>query len=450
MVAPVRVSIPYAPRDAFMPFHNRTKRWSVLVCHRRAGKTVAAINDLVKRSILCPDRVPLFGYVAPYRAQAKSVAWGYLKHYARPIAKNINESDLIVTLRNNAEVRLFGADNADALRGLGFNGILMDEYGDFKPSVWGSVIRPTLADKQGWAVFMGTPKGKNQFWDVYDKALTGEERDDWFTLHLPASKSGILSPEELRSIRAGNTTEDQYQQEYECSFEAAILGAYYGIEMRELADANRISAVPYDPSLPTYTAWDLGYRDDTAIWFYQVVRREIHFIDFHAISGADISDLAKTVLSKPYHYGQHFLPHDARAKTLSSGGKSIIEQLADHLGLANLSIVPNLSVQDGIQAARMMLPDCWFDAIKCKDGIEALRQYEREYDEDKKAFSQKPRHNWTSHPADAFRMAAISWREESQQRKVYPERALVVGPTNQATLEDMWAAAKRQQRYERF
>lgn len=450
MPAPVKVSIPYAPRDVFLPFHNRTKRWSVLVCHRRAGKTVAAINDLVKSAVLCKDRVPLFGYVAPYRQQAKSVAWGYLKYYSQPIQKTVNESDLIVTLRNGAEIRLFGADNADALRGLGFNGILMDEYGDFRPSVWGSVIRPTLADKQGWAVFMGTPKGKNQFWDVYDKALTGDDRDDWYTLHLPASKSGILSLDELRSIRAGNTTEDQYQQEYECSFEAAILGAYYGVEMRELADAGQICGVAYDPSLPTYTAWDLGYRDDTAIWFYQVVRNEIHVIDFYSVSGASIAELANTVLKRPYHYGQHFLPHDARAKTLSSGGKSIIEQLAAHLGLSTLSIVPNLEVQDGIQAVRQMLPMCWFDSIRCKDGLEALRQYEREYDEDKKAFREKPKHNWTSHPADAFRMAAISWREEQPQKKVFPERALIVGPSNQATLEDMWAAHERIARDDRF
>lgn len=448
MLKPRRVELPYSPRKAFMPFHNRTQRWACLVCHRRAGKTVAAINDLIKGAVIDKSRTPLLGYVAPYRAQAKSIAWEYLKWYGRPLIKKINESDLIVTTLNNAEIRLFGADNADALRGLGFNGIFMDEYGDFKPSVWGSVIRPALADKRGWAVFAGTPKGKNQFWDVYDSALTDPE---WFTMRLTASQSGILSEEELRSIKADpNTKPDQYLQEYECSFEAAILGAFYGTEIRELEEAGRITTVSYDPSLPTYTAWDLGYRDDTAIWWYQVVRGEIHVIDFYAVSGAAPDDLIKVISSKPYHYSKHFLPHDAKAKTLSSGGKSLIEQMGAGLGLSNLAIVPNLSVQDGIQAVRAMLPSCWFDAVKCKDGIEALRQYEREYDEDKKAFRQTPKHNWTSHPADAFRMAAISWREEQPQRKVFPDRILIAGPTNEATLDDMWAAAKRYKRSDRI
>jgi hypothetical protein len=359
----------------------------------------------------------------------------------------VNESDLILTTVTNAEVRLFGADNADALRGLGFNGIFMDEYGDFKPSVWGNVIRPALADKQGWAVFAGTPKGKNQFWEIWANA---QHNPDWFTMRLTASQSGILAAEELAAIKAdGNTTEDQYLQEYECSFEAAIFGAYYGTEIRALEEGRRIGPVPYDPSLPTYTAWDLGYRDDTAIWWFQVVRGEIHFIDFYAVSGASVPDLCKLVIAKPYHYGKHFLPHDAKAKTLASN-RSIIEQMGDALGLSNLTIVPDIGVQDGIQAARVMLPRCWFDVVKCKDGIEALRQYEREYDEDKKAFKQIPRHNWCSHPADAFRMAAVSWKEEQPAARTFPERALVAGPTNEATMNDMWEAAKRVKREARI
>ncbi len=445
---PKAVKIDYWPREPFWPFHERTQRWACLVCHRRAGKTVAAINDLLRAAVLCKSRNPLFAYVAPYRAQAKSVAWGYLKEYAKPITKNVNESDLIVTLRTGAEIRIFGADNPDALRGLGFDGVFLDEYGDFKPSVWGSVVRPALADKQGWAVFAGTPKGKNQFWKVWDQARSSPE--DWFAFMLKASDSGILAQTELNDARK-TSSEDQYLQEYECSFEAAILGAYYGTEIRELEEQGRIGSVPYDPSLPTYTAWDLGHRDDTAVWWYQVVRGEIHIIDFYSESGADPDIMAKLVMEKPYHYGQHILPHDARAKTFSSGGRSTIEMLAESMGgISMFSIAPNLSVQDGIQASRMMLKRCWFDAIKCKEGIEALRQYEREYDEDKKAFRQTPKHNWCSHPADAFRMAAVSWQEEQPQARVFPDRPLIVGPGNEATLNDMWAAHKRQKRSARI
>jgi phage terminase large subunit len=175
------------------------------------------------------------------------------------------------------------------------------------------------------------------------------------------------------------------------------------------------------------TAWDLGYKDDTAVWFYQVVKGEIHVIDYYAVSGASIEDIVKVIKDKPYKYGKHQLPHDARAKTLASGGKSIIEQLATHLGINNLGIVPNLSIQDGIQAVRMMLPRVWFHMEHCRDGIEALRQYQREYDEDKKTFRQSPRHDWTSHPADAFRMLAIAWREEPKMARPDPDKQLVCG-----------------------
>jgi hypothetical protein len=254
-----------------------------------------------------------------------------------------------------------------------------------------------------------------------------------------------LPQSELDAVKS-QITPDQYMQEYECSFEAAILGAFYGVEMREAADQGRISAVPYDPALPTYTAWDLGFRDDTAIWWYQVARNEIHVIDYYAVSGASIEDIAKVVTEKPYHYGKHYLPHDARAKTLAAQGKSVIEQLAEFLGLANIAVVPDLGVQDGIQAVRMTLPKCWFDELKCSEGIEALRQYEREFDEDKKAFRAAPKHNWCSHPADAFRMLAVAWRGETPTKILASERPLIVGKGNTATLNDMWASAKPKRR----
>lgn len=419
-----------------MPFHNRSQRWACLVAHRRAGKTVAAINDIVRAALMCKSFNPLFAYIAPYRSQAKSVVWDYLKHFAEPIIKTSNESELTVELVTGAKIRLFGADNADAMRGLGFDGVYMDEYGDFKPSVWGNVIRPTLSDKQGWAVFGGTPKGKNQFWHIYETAK--KNPDEWFHLVLKASESGLLPKTELLAA-AAQISDDQFLQEYECSFEAAILGAYYGVELRTLEDTGHICRVDYEPHLPVHTAWDLGYRDDTAIWWYQVIRGEIHIIDFYAISGANIAEIAKIVTEKPYKYGKHNLPHDARAKTLAAAGKSVIEQLAEFLGINNMTIVPDLSVQDGIQAVRQCLPICWFDKDRTYDGLEALKQYQREYDEDKKAFRQTPRHDWTSHPADAFRMLAIAWRIEPKVKPPDVVKPLMVGPDNTVSLNDMWA-----------
>ena len=423
-----------------MPFHERTQRWACLVAHRRAGKTVAAVNDIIRSAMFARSSNPLYGYCAPYRSQAKSVAWDYFKFYAAPVTRDVNESELTVELVNGAKIRLFGADNADAMRGLGFDGIYMDEYGDFKPSVFGNVIRPALSDKQGWAVFGGTPKGKNQFWEIYETAT--RIPSEWFLLRLPATSSGILPATELAAARA-QLAEDQYLQEYECSFEAAILGAFFGKEMREAEQQGRICQVPYDPNLPVYSSWDLGYRDDTAIWFYQIGRGEIRVIDFHAVSGADIYDIAETVTQKPYRYAKHYLPHDARAKSLQTG-KSIIEQLATHLDVAKLAVVPDIGVQSGIQAVRMVLPKVWFDAEKCREGIEALRQYQREYDEDKKAYRQSPRHDWTSHPSDAFRMLAVSYAEQADKTPTLEPKPLIVGPENTVTLNDMWAVHDRQ------
>ena len=429
-------TIPYKPRAAFKPFHNRTERWACLVAHRRAGKTVAAINDIIRAALMCKSEQPLFAYIAPFRSQAKSVAWDYLKRFARPILATSNEAELTVELITGAKIRLFGADNADAMRGLGFDGVFLDEYGDFRPSVWGNVIRPTLSDKQGWAVFAGTPKGKNQFWDIFETAK--RTPGEWFHLVLRASESGLLPDTELKAA-AAQISQDQFEQEYQCSFEAAIIGAFYGEDLRKITEAGQVRRVDYDPHIPTHTAWDLGYRDDTAIWWYQVVRNEIHIIDYFAISGANIEEIAKIVLQKPYIYGKHYLPHDARAKTLAAAGKSVIEQLAEFLGINNMAIVPDLSVQDGIQAVRQMLPMCWFDADRTHDGLEALRQYQREYDEDKKAFRQTPRHDWTSHPADAFRMLAIAWRLEPKVKQPDMVKPLIVGPENTVTLNDMWA-----------
>ena len=434
-----RIILPYRPRKAFMPFHERTQRWACLVAHRRAGKTVAAVNDIIRAAAMYHGPNGLFGYVAPYQNQARRIAWDYFKYYAQPVIQDANEQMMSLTLLNGAKISLFGADNADAMRGLGFSGLYLDEYGDFKPSVFGNVLRPALSDKQGWCVFAGTPKGKNQFWDIYETAQ--RIPDEWFLLRLPASTSGLLPSSELGAAKA-QLSEDQYLQEYECSFEAAILGAFYGTEMRRAQDEGRITQVPYDPSLPVYTAWDLGYRDDSAIWYFQVARNEIRCIDFYAVSGADIHDIAEVVLSKPYRYAKHYLPHDARAKSLQTG-RSIIEQLAGALEAKNLTVVPDIGLQSGIQAVRLTLPRVWFDAEKCREGIEALRQYQREYDEDKRSYRVSPRHDWTSHPSDAFRMLAVSWREISDKPPALEPKPLMVGPENTVTLNDMWAVHDR-------
>ena len=410
-----RVEIPYAPRKQFLPFHLRKERWAVAVAHRRCGKTVACVNDLIIRALTEGKDDGLYAYICPYLSQAKSVAWLYLLKFSEVVRVKENASELWVQLINGARIRLFGADNAQALRGMFVDGIVLDEYADMKPRVWGEVIRPLLADRQGWATFIGTPKGKNSFWDVYNFAQTD---DNWHVTTLKASQTKLLPDTELTDARS-MMSEDQYLQEFECSFEAAILGAYYGKEMREADEQGRITKVPYDREHKVYTAWDLGYTDDTSIVFFQILRNEVRVIDHYAGSGLAMDDYLSLVIGKGYNYGKHYLPHDAKAKTLASGGKSIQEMAQKSLGTGNVRIVPDLSLQDGIQAVRALFPKLWFDQVKCTEHqlLESLRQYQREWDDDKKRYRDRPRHDWTSHGADSVRYMAIAWREEAAKQE---------------------------------
>ena len=433
-----RIVIPYKPRDAFQPLHDSKKRWAVVVAHRRAGKTVACINQLIKEAITSKQLNFRGAYIAPFYKQSKSVAWDYVKHYTRVIdGISVNESELRIDFKNGARIQLFGADNADSLRGLYFDSIICDEYGDWKSTVFQYVVRPALADRQGKAIIIGTPKGRNQFWEVYDRA---SRSDEWLALKITVDDSGILPESEIKSLK-NELSEDAWRQEMECDFDAALPGAIWGRELYQAEQDGRVTGVEYDRYVPVHTAWDLGYSDDTSIIFYQVVLGEVHVIDYYGASGKSIDHYAAHVLSKPYTYGTHYLPHDARAKTLASGGKSVIEMLAEHLSLKKMAITPSLSMQDGIQAVRQMMPRVWFDRERCHDCIEALKQYQREWDDDKKMFRDKPRHDWTSHAADAFRYTAINWREEAKPEDLEdkPIVGLHVGET-EVTLNDLWTS----------
>ena len=431
------VKLKYRPRSVFEDFHQRKERWAVIVAHRRAGKTCACINDLVVRASLERKKDARYAYLAPYHSQAKTIAWDYLLRYSAPLLKRSNQSELWVELINGAKIRLFGADNPDNLRGLYLDGVILDEYADMKPSVWGAVLRPLLADRMGWAVFIGTPKGHNAFYDIYSEA---QKSPSWYVKTLRADQTALLPESELEDARQ-SMTPDQYEQEFLCSFEASILGAYFGNEMRQLTDLQRITTVDYDSMFPCHTAWDLGYNDSTAIWWFQVVYGEIRVLDYHQSDGKNIPFYTGLLAQKEeefgYKYGTHYLPHDARAKTLASGGKSIIEQISAKIDIKHLKIVPNLSLQDGIQSARLALIRCWFDN-KCEEGIECLRQYQREYDEDKKVFRDRPRHDWTSHGSDAFRYLSIVWKDEdSPILKDTRPKGLHVGQTD-VSLDELW------------
>lgn len=402
MAGTQRVVIPYAPRKAFLPFHERKQRWAVMVAHRRAGKTVACVNDLIKAALSEGKPDARYAYIAPQYNQAKDVAWMYVKRFCGVIpGAEFNESELRADLPNGARIRLYGADNPDRLRGIYLDGVVLDEYADMRPSVWGEIVRPLLTDRQGWATFIGTPKGRNAFWAVWDQA---QDNERWFRLMLRASETGILPADELSEARAQMTAE-QYEQEFECSFEAAIQGAYYANELKAAEDEGRICSVPVERTALVHVAWDLGIGDATALVFAQVVGREWRIVDYYEASGVGLDHYVQVLNSRGYTYGDQILPHDVGVRELGTG-RSRLEVL-DSLGVRNVRVLPASPVDDGINAVRMTLPKCWIDKVRCRDLLEALKQYRTEYDDKRKAFKPRPLHDWTSHAADAFRYLCV-------------------------------------------
>jgi phage terminase large subunit len=409
------IDLGYVPRAHFVPVHKRTKRWAAILAHRRAGKTVACINDLVDWALRCDKPDGRFAYVAPTYGQAKDVAWTYLKAATGPIpGAEQRESDLMVNLPNGARVRLYGADNYDRMRGIYLDGVIMDEIADIDPRAWLEVIRPALSDRSGWAVFIGTPKGRNRFYEMWKQARANT--DDWFTLELKASQTGIIPEDELSSARA-TMNPSQYAQEYEVSFEAAVVGAYYGQELERADEEQRITKVPHDRMADVITAWDLGHSDATAIWFAQIVGREIHLIDYYEKTGEALDHYVKVIKSKPYVYSEHLLPHDVEAHELGTG-KTRMEVL-QQLGIQPTTVKRH-TVDDGINAVRLALSRCWFDKEACERGIDCLRLYRAERDEKLGVFKMKPVHDWASDGADAFRYL-IMGMDDQPGKKVYPQ-----------------------------
>jgi len=429
-----RVVIPYTPRDLFRPYHRRQQRWACLVVHRRGGKTVACVNDLIRRAVELDKVDGRLAYIGPQLNQSKDVVWTYLKRFAGPLIVEKNESDLWVEVPNAgghiSRIRVYGADNPDRLRGGYFDAALLDEYADIAPSVYGEIVRPMLADRQGGATFIGTLKGRNHLWKLYEQHL-----DDpaWFTMIARASETGILPEAELEDMR-GDMTLEEYAQEMECNPDAAIRGAYWGKELAAAETAGRMCAVEVAPG-PVQTAWDLGIGDSTAIWWWQAHGGEIRTLDFYESHGQGIEHYAAIVASKPWEKGYDWVPHDAKVRELGTGRTRVETMIAKGL---RPRLVPNHRIEDGINAARLTIPRMWFNTPETRDGVEGLKQYRADYDDKLRVFKNAPRHDWTSHRADAFRYLCMAWRELAPAPVVEPGRRIIVGALNEARLEDMW------------
>lgn len=398
-VEPAKVEIPYNPRKHFRGLHLSPKRWKFVVAHRRAGKSVAEINEMIKRALQNTRTYPppRYGYVGPSFAQTKDLIWGYLKHYTAGIpGVKVSEGDLTVTLPNGASIALYGGASAyERMRGLYFDGIVLDEFPLLNPSVFSTVVRPCLADYRGWAIISGTSNGDDHFHELKNK---NEKDESWDFFIIPVTHTDALHPDEVIEMTK-DMTPDEYAREMLCEFNAPIEGAYYADLMNKAELEGRVCGVPYDPSSPVLTWWDLGIDDQMCIWFFQRVGRELHIIDYYENSGFGLDHYAGVIKGKPYVYAGHVPPHDIRARELGTG-RSRLEVLQELLN-EPVIVSPMAKVEDGIQAVRSIFPMLYFDEVKTAPGRSALRNYHR-------GKSGQPVHNWASHAADAFRTGAIA------------------------------------------
>jgi len=399
------VSTGYIPRNPQKLIHQMVKdnRFTVVVAHRRMGKTVSAINQLVHSALLCDKPSPRFAYIAPTYAQCKRIAWDYLLQYTRPLGAIANIAELRVDFMGR-RISLYGADNHDSLRGIYLDGVVIDEIGDINPLIFSEVVRPALTDRLGWAMFIGTPKGNNHFKDLRDRADKGD--DKWSLLEFKASETGLIIATEL-ALAKNEMGDDKYQQEFECSFNAAVEGSYYGQIINDLEVKNQITTIPREALSKTYCAWDLGISDSTAIWVAQVVGKEIRLVDFYENHSQGLDTYVTWLRDNGWSDATQLLPHDVVVRELGTGKSR--QEMLEEAGL-EITVVKKLPIADGIQAVRRLLPRCWFDK-EVKQGLDALRNYRRNYDEKRNVFFDTPLHDWCSHASDAFRYLAVGLDE---------------------------------------
>jgi len=435
-----RISLPHnwEPRPYQKPLWDYLSsggKRAVVAWHRRSGKDAVMLHHSACSSF---ERVGNIWYLMPEYAQCRKALWqavnphtGKLRLdevFPHEIRESTNQQEMGIKLKNGSTFQLVGSDNYDALVGSTPVGLVFSEYALSNPSSWG-FLRPILLENNGWACFNSTPRGKNHFKKLFDMAKTDPS---WFNQLLTAEQTGVFTEEQLRSellemqFEHGNEYGlSLFMQEYHCSFDAALPGAIWGDCIAKLEESGRIQTegnpvvVKHIEGIPVFTGWDLGFDDDTTCWFYQVVGDDLNIIDYDENNFKDVEFYALMLKNKHdrlgYEYGIHWLPHDARPRTIAAGGKSILQQFNElnneyHGVLGKFAIAPRLDVQEGIQAARATFPRCRFDGANCEVGIDHLKSYRRTYDEERNVFSSAPLHDGASHAADGFRTMAVSWR----------------------------------------
>ena len=401
------------------------------VWHRRAGKDLFAINLIAAASV---QRVGLYWHLLPTYNQGRKIVWDgftkdgrkFLDHFPKEIIASKNNTEMRLTLKTGSIYQVVGTEDPDRLVGTNPVGVVFSEFSLQNPKAW-DLIRPILAENEGWALFIYTARGRNHGYRMIQMA---QKNPKWKGEILIAGNKGtkrpdgtpVISDEVIQDERDSGMPEETIQQEFYCSFEAPVIGAYYGSQMLKADKDNRVTRVPFDPTLKVNTSWDLGMADATAIWFWQEYGFELRICKYYETSGEPLSHYARILhqvaTNNNFTYGRHYAPHDIKVREMATG-KSRYE-VARSLGI-KFTIVPKHDVMDGIEATRNMISSCWFDEEECGPGLDCLRQYRKEWDEQNKCYKDRPLHDWTSHGADSFRIMAWG-RKRRKKNKGKPQQ----------------------------
>lgn len=402
------ITLPFTPRPYQEPLFRYMMNGgdrAFLLWHRRAGKDLTAWNWMILAAL---QRVGTYYHVFPSYTQGKKVIWlgkdrdgtRFLDYIPKQLIKGKpHETEMRVDLRNGSVLQVVGTDNIDSLMGTNIVGTVMSEYAIQDPRGW-LFLSPILAENQGWSIFTTTPRGKNHAYELWNN-VTQLER--WFTSKQTVDDTGAVPQSVIDGERATGVPEEIIQQEYYCSFAVGNVGSYFGMQIEKLEQAGHMVPRIYDPRLPVHTAWDIGMNDATAIWFIQMHGTSIRLIDYFESNNQGLPYYVRVLQDKPYTYGVHLAPHDIAVRDWGTG-ISRIETAAD-LGLY-FEPVTRRKKDEQVHAAHILLPRCVFDSEHAGRGIEALREYHREYDEVAKVYKDQPVKNWARHGADAFMILA--------------------------------------------
>lgn len=423
----IKVPVNWKPRPyqfrLWNYLQNGGKR-GVAVWHRRAGKDLTALNWTATSLIQRPG---LYWHLLPTYNQGRKIAWdgmtktgrGFVSHFPQELICGVNNTDMKLEFKNGSIWQVVGTDNVDRLVGANPVGCVFSEYSLQDPRAW-DYIRPILMENDGWALFIYTPRGRNHGFDLYDMA---RKNKDWYCECLSVDKTKAVTEKVIQAERDAGMPDEMINQEFYCSFDSALVGAYYGKEMKKMQDDKRITTVPHDPMLEVHTIWDLGIDDSMTIGFVQIHGREVRFINYIEDTGKGLPHYARLLKeladTQEYNYGRHLAPHDIKVRELGTGRSRF--EVAAELGI-RFTILPRLSVEDGISAVRNLLPMTWMDETKCYRLIQALLQYRQDWDEKKRLYTHV--HDWTSHGADMVRMLAIGLKQLQQSRTFTQEIAI--------------------------